>query len=116
MSVLIKSVEMPSKCWSCPCRVDNGLIGSDREYFCSALRFPDFEIDNLEQRLSACPLKEVPTLHGRLIDADRLMEVIEKNSYLLKGYYNSLENGMFLTGIKQAINEAPTIIEAEVSE
>ena len=58
-------------------------------------------------------VKDIPTPHGRLIDAGRLMEVIEKNSYLLKGYYNSLENGMFLTGIKQAIDEAPTIIEAE---
>lgn len=59
-------------------------------------------------------IESIPTPHGRLIDADRLMEVIEKNSYLLKGYYNSLENGMFFTGIKQAIDEAPTIIEAEV--
>ena len=67
-------------------------------------------------KYSSKEIIEIPRPHGRLIDADRLMKVIEKNSYLLKGYYNSLENGMFLTGIKQAIDEAPTIIEAEVSE
>ena len=102
MSVMIKGLEMPSKCWTCPCCVDNGLIGRDREYFCSALD-SDFEIDNLEQRLSACSLKEVPTPRGRLIDADALLKIIE-------------ESGMLTTGICRAINIAPTIIEAEVSE
>ena len=104
MSVIIKGVEMPSKCWSCPCRVDNGLIGSDREYFCSALRFPDFEIDNLEQRLSACPLKEVPTPHGRLIDADELEKCVHE-------WYDV---GEYV--FADTIRNADTIIEAEVSE
>ena len=110
MSVIIKGVEMPSKCWSCPCCVDNGLIGRDREYFCSALD-SDFEIDNLEQRLSACPLKEVPTLHGRLIDADEL----KKN---MRNYYPSIDHLCCSQHVvtKRDIDCAPTIIEAEVSK
>lgn len=108
MSLIIKGSIMPLMCGDCPC-----YDGSD--YACNATGRGVIEY-RYDGRPDNCPLVEIPTPHGRMIDADRLMEVIEKNSYLLKGYYNSLENGMFLTGIKQAINEAPTIIEAEVSE
>ena len=110
MSVIIKGVDMPSKCWSCPCCVDNGLIGRDREYFCSALD-SDFEIENLEQRLSACPLNELPTPHGRLIDADEL----KKN---MRNYYPSIDHLCCSQHVvtKRDIDCAPTIIEAEVSE
>lgn len=110
MSLIIKGMEMPKNCMECDLHFT--ARGLDEECIFSN----DTVEDCTERRLYRCPLVEIPTPHGRLIDADRLMEVIEKNSYLLKGYYNSLENGMFLTGIKQAINEAPTIIEAEVSE
>ena len=48
-------------------------------------------------------IKMLPTPHGRLIDADALLKIIE-------------ESGMLTTGICRAINVAPTIIEAEVSE
>lgn len=56
---------------------------------------------------------DVPTPHGRLIDVDELMKVIEANDYTLRSYYNTTDRGMFTIGIKQAIDEAPTIIEAE---
>lgn len=118
MSVMIKGVEMPSKCWSCPCCVDNGLIGRDREYFCSALD-SDFEIDNLEQRLSACPLKEVPTLHGRLIDADILLDTIrygaEGRAICDKCKFQDCQNCV-IESVYKIIREAITVIEAEVSE
>lgn len=55
----------------------------------------------------------LPKPHGRLIDADELMKVIEANDYTLQSYYNTTDRGMFTIGIKQAIDEAPTIIEAE---
>lgn len=108
MSVLIKGMEMPKHCRNCKFSYFTHGISMKCLFISEACK--------IKGRLSNCPLVAVPTPHGRLIDADRLMEVIEKNSYLLKGYYNSLENGMFLTGIKQAIDEAPIIIEAEVSE
>lgn len=106
MSVIIKGMKLPKK--------------SDRRE-CSIAVVQNRPVSIAFSRTKTNPFEcfecaEIPTPHGRLIDADRLMEVIEKNSYMLKGYYNSLENGMFLTGIKQAIDEAPTIIEAEVSE
>lgn len=55
----------------------------------------------------------IPTPHGRLIDADELMKVIEENDYTLSNRLNTIDRGMFTIGIKQAIDESPTIIEAE---
>ena len=112
-SVMIKGMEIPSGCYDCPILQSSDGCFDFECPFNSYLLWHNAE-DVIRYRPDNCPLVEIPTPRGRLIDADRLMEVIEKNSYLLKGYYNSLENGMFLTGIKQAINEAPTIIEAEV--
>lgn len=48
----------------------------------------------------------------RLIDADALYDVIKQHEYLLSTRLNSTDYGMFSDGIKQAIDEAPTI-EAE---
>lgn len=51
--------------------------------------------------------------HGRLIDADALMEIIKAHDYPLRAHFNSTDNGMFTIGIQQAVNDAPTIIPAE---
>lgn len=45
----------------------------------------------------------------RLIDADALFEVIKQHDYPLATRHNSIDNGMFTLGIKQAIDESPTI-------
>lgn len=51
--------------------------------------------------------------HGRLIDADALMEIIKAHDYPLRAHFNSTDNGMFTIGIQQAVDDAPTIIPAE---
>ena len=103
MSVIIKGMDMPSKCRFCPCCADNGLIDMRREYFCSAVDSA-LEIDNLDQKLSACPLVEIPTPHGRLIDADELEKCVHE-------WYDV---GEYV--FADTIWNADTIIEAEVSE
>ena len=45
----------------------------------------------------------------RLIDADALKNKIEQHSYPLSDRINSIENGMFLCGIYQAVDESPTV-------
>ena len=47
--------------------------------------------------------------HGRLIDADALYVSIAKDTYLLTDRINSRDYGMFLVGIKQKIDNAPTV-------
>lgn len=108
MSVIIKGMEMPKHCRNCKFSYFTHGISMKCLFISEACK--------IKGRLSNCPLVAVPTPHGRLIDADALLRVIEENSYRLRGATNSTENGMFLTGIRQAIDESPTIIEAEVSE
>ena len=45
----------------------------------------------------------------RLIDADALIKVIQQNDYMLTAKHNSMAPGMFTSGIRQAVDEAPTI-------
>lgn len=53
-------------------------------------------------------VKEIPTPHGRLIDDYKLLRA------LIKAFPNQSMN--FYDTLERAIDEAPTIIEAEVSE
>lgn len=55
----------------------------------------------------------LPEGHGRLIDADVLMEIIRAHDYPLTAHFNSIDFGMFTLGIQQAVDEVPTIVPAE---
>ena len=78
MSVLIKGMKMPKNCEDC--------------------RFEDFGGCMFRVKRSDCPLVEVPTPHGRLIDADELLLRSVSGTEI---YH---------------ISAAPTIIEAEEGE
>ena len=82
MSVLIKGMEMPQNCTECHARCRLYLNG--RKF-----RHPN------------CPLIEVPTPHGRLIDADALLN---------KTICNPLWSP-YIT--KKMVLDAKTVIEAE---
>lgn len=73
MTILIKGLEMPKEgCKDC-CFVDRRWLGD----ICPFLRT---EVSgNVERggKPYACPLVEVPTPHGDLIDADALMGLYE---------------------------------------
>ena len=92
MSVLIKGMEMPktcTMCWLSPiCPVWVKEVSKHKGY---------------DDRLSDCPLVEVPTPHGRLIDEDKLMRDIS-------GYHVS--DGKF----QHWVDVQPTVIEAEGTE
>lgn len=103
MSILIKRVKMPKCCEICPLNYD---------YFrCNALgeKFDDKEeIDFEMQRLSDCPLVEIPP-HGRLIDADKTISII-KNTVKGWDFQDTWD------GICNLIDDAQTIIESEEQE
>ena len=67
MSILIKGMKMPKKCKQC------WFFGTDsaRVGYCYLLKGELPLPDGVPQD---CPLIDVPTPHGRLIDADALME------------------------------------------
>jgi len=84
MSVLIKGMEMPKHCGYCRFRYDG---------ICHALQKTEYAVTD-------CPLVEVPTPHGRLIDGDYLYERFKAN-------------GCPDDNVYRFIQEEPTVIEAE---
>ena len=102
MSLLIKGMDMPKRCLDCPC-----YDWSDE--VCRGEGVAEaFIIENSEERSEFCPLIEIPTPHGRLIDADKLAKVIEDA-------INRKDNplGYDAVEILGEIYVAKTIIEAE---
>lgn len=69
MSILIKGMEMPKNCSLCPCSCS--WDPWTEPTICRALD-EEPEISDTE-RLSECPLVELPTPHGDLIDRDYLL-------------------------------------------
>ena len=106
MSVLVKGMEMPENCRDCEfwCMYRN----SHRMYCKSINRQLEADEENEigKKRLSDCPLIEVPAPHGRLIDADALLEDVRKNSvsYSADDFAH------------EWVDVQPTVIEAEVTE
>lgn len=97
MSVLIKGIEMPK-----------------RHLFEAFVAIGDGQIvvkDLEKNKLFEGKIEEIPMPHGRLIDADKLT----KN---MRNYYPSIDHLCCSQHVvtKGDIDNAPTIIEAEVSE
>lgn len=92
MSVIIKGMEMPQRCMDCG--VDTGLCGLWNGYD-----------GRYSRRHPKCPLVDIPTPHGRLIDADKLSN---------QKYENIWTNRLVIDA--DDLDDAPTVIEAEGSE
>ena len=108
MSVLIKGMEMPKNCSTCPCFQYN-MFDDDIDGYCKALKTKITDSDKYHPN---CQLTEVKTPHGRLIDA-----AFEEQHYTSmttnptpdvteQDKHNSLV-------IVRALQMAKTIIEAE---
>ena len=82
MSIIIRGVDMPPNCGECLCDVVEykGL----REY-CGGLRGEEItaQMNPAKGRLPQCPAIEIPTPHGRLIDADELLLRIQNGGNYL---------------------------------
>ena len=98
MSLIIKGSIMPLMCEECPC------YDCD-DYACKATGrgVIDYRYDG---RPDNCPLVEISTPHGRLIDADELIRCIE----------HAFGDKDIVKLVANIIERQPTIIEAEVSE
>lgn len=103
MSVMIKGMNFPKNCMECDLHFT--ARGLDEECIFSN----DTVEDCTERRLYRCPLVEIPTPHGRLIDADKLV-------WFIDNHIASGKKWVEFETIKDMINSLPTIIEAEVSE
>ena len=96
--ILIKNEKMPKNCEECPlnyyeCALLDKFAEEIMMYYGGNSRHPD------------CPLIEVPTPHGRLIDGDAAYNQF-LNLMDIQGAINPCQLGTIL-------NDAPTIIESE---
>lgn len=113
MSILIKGMEMPASCLSCP-HHEHGTI-HEWELYCGLTgdyigHWDDKSLNN-GHRLDTCPLVEVPP-HGRLIDGDNVIKLLREQ---LTGDRDTVYE-YYDDGLEMAISElsiVPTIIEAE---
>lgn len=100
MSLFIKGMEMPENCDDC-------FLG---DFYCEKCQ----HIDGYKMAGSRpfnCPLVEVPTPHGRLIDVDAL-ERMDFSNWIVQGIVGYVP----FMEVAAAIFKAPTVIEAEVTE
>ena len=126
MSVIVKGMRMPSECRECPFAAYYERSGST---WCNAMEKPLMEEPlalndqpiKFDGRRPRCPLVEIPTPHGRLIDVDAL-----KLEYGMKDDCNDCEREM--RGSVKAceydtvytkmnfcewLDDSPAVIEAE---
>ena len=103
MSVLIKGMEMPKTCEYCDlCTSDGDCIATGGDSLWDVL--PEgAEYFPAGWKYEGCPLVEVPAPHGRLIDADAL-------DYKL----GASDADIYVRCTLE--EDAPTVIEAEVTE
>ena len=102
MSVLIKGMEMPRNCITCPlceCRNECAYCEVGNKYLSW-----DWDERLRNNRNDKCPLVEVPS-HGRLVDADVVYDKIAEADHA--GNYVDMD------AVGMAMEEVPTIIEAE---
>ncbi len=113
MSILIKGMEMPTHCTECDFWHDgvfeHCLLNTEIQNEDVPLNEGEFPND--------CPLVEIPP-HGRLIDADELRWFYDNSNVaddvITKENYDQLKVAVAV--VRQTIDDAPTIIEAEEGE
>lgn len=126
MSVLIKGMSLPDNCYECPCLRHDSIDGINA-YQCN-LTLNTYD-DNTQKMWTArdedCPLVEVHTPHGRLIDADELLKEMNLAIAMMSGMMKTMdaeddgELQMELKAyrdIRDGIKGEPVVIEAEGGE
>ena len=98
MSVLIKGMEMPTDCESCPCKTTDAFGGIG----CQTTGYIPLRKAN-QGRPDWCPLVPVPE-HGRLIDADE---------FLRRAIGTKCFRGDYALMLEKLVGESTTIIPAE---
>ena len=105
MSILIKGMEMPKMCDYC--KFHEPFL----DFAYCDLGEMDMEYKDIANcRHPNCPLVEIPTPHGRLIDADEL------KSKFRHGNGDDDADSAWISTIRRFITQADTVIEAEGSE
>ena len=110
MSILIKKMEMPNRCFECI------FLTTVPNFFCLAGKRDLCAEHGINiSRPDWCPLIEVQSPHGRLIDADAFDERVRvaggmSEEELTEDFKDGVQTVLYM------MSKQPTIIEAEGSD
>lgn len=117
MSVLIKGMEMPENCFECPCCRHDSVDGIKMEQCNLTLDLFDANyFERWNSRAQNCPLTEVKTPHGRLIDKTKLKRELFVNFMGERIPFYDCDNfptTLTYINLNSILSEQPTVIEAE---
>lgn len=118
MSFVVKGIDYPKCCAECHAGLDDSgdypvcrYTGEQRGY----------TFNTRNRKMDKCPLGEIPTPHGRLIDADafkvmcrKAVEDLQVHTFICPEDVRKVKVIADATeALCQDLDEAPTIIEAE---
>lgn len=103
MSIILKGIDMPKDCTECP--LEGAEVDDDGfdYWYCKITESMATTIE----RPSNCPLVEIPTPHGRIIDEKELLDKIKR------GLYSEDINQVIYSVGAEDIANAPTILDEE---
>lgn len=110
MSLLINGINMPRCCKECGLLIDEDFSCDSSPHYCAVnqyLRWRDWS-EVPEYILAGCPLIEIPTPHGDLIDRDDLLAYFDRKA---KG--KTAEEALKL--LYTTLKAYPTVIEKEMN-
>lgn len=111
MSYIVKGKSIPSCCGRCTHLNDDGDFLACR--ITKEQRGYNFDIYN--NTMQSCPLVELPKSHGRLIDADYLIRILQDT---IDNYPDTYNDGaaiekMIVSACKSYIEHCLTVVDAE---
>ena len=102
MSIIVKGMKMPTNCAHCLCCDESGRYCAAANEYIPMLCKPKW-----------CPLVEVPTPHGRLVDADVLCEDLLGRWSVAETRKEDLIKAVMADVVTPIIACQPTIVESE---
>ena len=110
MSLFVIGLDVPKSCYDCVQndKGDNGFyLLSNCQVWIEEICKGNIYCEDLpkDHRDITCPLSEIPTPHGRLIDADRLLAVLKSMA--------STNQSVPTEAVLDLIDHQPVIIEEE---
>ena len=114
MSIIVKGMKMPTTCTMCD--LAHAMKTSDGSVRLACGVKGNWQ-DTYTHRHAWCPIVEIPEKHGRLIDADEKRLRITLKC-IREGEYQIYKGGAwgFAAKAETAIDDAPTVFEAEGQE
>ena len=115
MSVLIEGMKMPTKCSDCElCElvIQNGI-------YCCNCPVPIMQGTDITKAIKEncrhpkCPLVEVPTPHGSLIDSEEFKNMLALGVMTAQMLGSDENTSLDIHFMKEILKEMPTVIEAE---